>query len=88
MPEQITVTTTPATVLRHAVELAEPGPAGETRWDAQARTLAELGYAIVGKDDVARWRAMEQRAHDLAHAEGDHVRPTDRHTARHILEGE
>lgn len=47
MSTEVQVTTTPATILRHAVELAEPGPVDETRWDEQARTLGELGYALV-----------------------------------------
>lgn len=49
----IRVTTTPAAILRNAVELAERRD-GEDRWEMQSRTINELGYRIVGKDDLAQ----------------------------------
>lgn len=42
----ITVTATPAVILRHAIELSKKRD-GEDTFDRQARTLNELGYAIV-----------------------------------------
>jgi hypothetical protein len=48
----IKVSTTYANVLRDSVALATKRD-GEDRFDQQARTLYELGYAIVGHDDVA-----------------------------------
>lgn len=57
----IRVTTTPATILRHAAKLAERRH-GEDQWDTQARTLGELGYRIVGKDtQVDELKADDQR---------------------------
>lgn len=61
MSKTIRVTTTPATVLRHSVELAERRD-GEDQWEMQARTLEELGYRIVGKDAQAQAVAAELRA--------------------------
>lgn len=55
MGETIRVMTTPETVLRHAVVLAEQRD-GEDRWEMQARTLEELGYRIVGKEETERLR--------------------------------
>jgi len=66
----IKVTTTPAFILRSAIELATEGPDGETRWERQARTLDELGYAIVGKDDAADLPQLRERVF-TAEAERD-----------------
>lgn len=60
MSTTIRVTTTPATVLRHVVELGERRD-GEDAWEMQARTLEELGYCVVGKDTVSRKVADELR---------------------------
>ena len=72
MGKTIRVTTTPATVLRHAVELAERRE-GEDMWEMQARTLEELGYRIVGKDSaVVELPEPDHIAGDIATFPGGH----------------
>ena len=59
MATEITVTTTPDVILRHAVELVSlPRPAGESFWEKQAAGLDEIGYTIVGKDDAAELQRL------------------------------
>lgn len=73
MSETIRVTTTPATVLRHAVELAEKRD-GEDLWEMQARTLDELGYRIVPHREAGELR---ERVAAALHIGLDDATPND-----------
>lgn len=80
----IRVTTTVPHVLAEAIRLVDRRE-GEDRFEAQARGLDEIGYAIVGKDDAGQLAASPQPAategeaadliapaHDIACVINDH----------------
>jgi hypothetical protein len=71
MGHTVQITTTTATILRHAVELAGDRQPGEDRWEHQARTLGELGYAIVTAHDAVELERLRKQLADARAKAGE-----------------